>query len=118
MHAVELLGRFLAVLLNLFRVRIAVEQRFLGIRPEFVAALFDREGGPAEELRILVGLADDDLDGASLTGSDRTRIPVAALEELDQAAAEGVLQVAEGDPTSRLDVHRAAGRDQLDRVPA
>src|SRR5256885_544636 len=118
MHPVQLFGRFLAVLLGLLLgVGRPVEEGILGIRPELVPAdLLDREGRPAKELRILVGLADDDLYGAALTGRDRSRIAVAALEELDEAASQGVLQVAERDAACRLDVQGVAGYDQLDRV--
>src|SRR5438874_11114868 len=102
MHAVELFCRFLAVLLGFLGVGVPGEQRLLGVRPELVAAPLDREGRPPEEFGILVRLADDDLDGAALAGRDRTRILVAALEELDQPAPQRVIQVTEMDTAGRL----------------
>ena len=118
MHPVELFGRLLAVLLGLLGFGATVDQGLLGVGAELVAALFDRERRAAEELRILVGLANDDLDRAPLTGRHRARIPVATLEEFDQAPPQRVFQVPQGDATGGLDIHGVPGHDQLDRVPA
>src|SRR5438067_8302976 len=117
MHAVELFRRFLAVLLGFLGVGVPGEQRLFGVGPELVTASLDREGRPPEELRVLVGLADDDLDGAALTGRDRTGIAVAAFQELDQSAPQRVIEMTQVDPTRRLDVHRVARHDQFDRIP-
>src|SRR5207302_6531069 len=98
--------RLLAVLLGLLGIDCAGEQRFLRVGPELVSArLLDREGGPPEELRVLIGLSDDDPDGATFAGGDSARIAVAALQELDQAPSEGMLQVAQMNATRGLHVH-------------
>src|SRR5207248_2174207 len=82
-----------AILLGFLGVGVPGEQRLFGVGPELVTASLDREGRPPEELRVLVGLADDDLDGAALTGRDRTGIAVAAFQELDQPAPQRVIEM-------------------------
>src|SRR5207248_6419727 len=62
--------------------------------------------------------ANDDLDRAAIAVGDGSRIAVAALEELDQPAAERMLQVAQGNAAHSLDVHGVATDDQLDGVAA
>src|SRR5438270_11534854 len=103
MHPVELFGRLLAVLLGLLGFGATVDQGLLGVGAELVAALFDRERRPAEELRILIGLANDDLDRAPLTGRHRARIPVATLEAFDQSPPHRLSPVPQGEARTRLD---------------
>src|SRR5438105_2080844 len=63
-------------------------------------------------------LPDDDPDGRPFTGRDSSRVPVSAFDELDQAPTQSVLEVSQVDTSARLDIHRVAVDDQLDRIAA
>src|SRR6266851_4815541 len=90
-------GRIIAIFLGFLDVGVPGEQRLLGVGPELVAPTLDGKGRPPEELRVLVGLPDDDLDGAPVTGGDRSRIAVPAFQELDQSPPQRMLPVTEDD---------------------
>src|ERR1700674_4603681 len=77
---------------------ISREEAFLGVRPELDLSLApDREAGLARELRVLVRLADDELDRVVVARGDARLVAVASSHELDEPPRELRLERAQAD---------------------
>ena len=108
-------GRLLLVLredLDLTR-----QQALLGVRPELDLALaLHREARLAGEARILVGLADDQLDGRALARGHARLVAIAAAHELGEPPRELRLEQAQAHAARRLGEDAVAFDPQLGHV--
>src|SRR5215472_5630484 len=94
------------------------DQALAGVGPVVgLAPADDREARLALELRVLVGLADDDFDGVALARRDAGLVAVAALNELDQASRQLGLQAADPYAAHGVDLDAVPVDAQLGDIP-